>query len=244
VLDRIRKLHPLTHAALLATAVLFLWLNLDYTRNAYNEHIGQAWNGGMRCGFPVTCWDSGQASSAGVSGDKLLLSMKDYGGVLWHGVVVNSLILCMTLLGVAWSLETARTTLFVPKMETPRTYRRMHPASYASAACMAALLLGVNARFEIQKVEVGGKTDFIQTSGWPLDAYSARKPSKHEYAKARKAESSMLAYLESNPNAWFTKARWNTQNITWNLLICVALVLATAMASEWLFARRRVSAEI
>lgn len=238
MLGRLRKLHPLTHGAMLVALILFVWLNLDYTRNAYNDHVGIAWRGGMRCGFPLSCWDSGQASLVGVVNERMNLRIVNYGGVQWAALAVNVLVFGMALLGVAWSAEVLRARVTVAKESVPRTYRRMHAASYAAALSMSALLLWVNARFEIEQFERNGKPDFRQTYGWPLDVYSANAPKDAVYAHAASLSMGMVEYLEAHPRAWYKRAGWNTQNVTWNLLICVGLVMGTAVVSEVIVARR------
>jgi len=239
MLERLRKLQPLTHMALLFTLILFVWLNFDYTRNAYNDHVGIAWRGGMRYGFPLSAWDSEQASLVGVVNDQMNFRMITYGGVQWAGLAVNVLILGMALLGVAWSAEVLRARVIGTKEIAPRKYQRMHATSYAAALCMAALLLWVNAQHEIQEIETKGKRDYQQTYGWPLDVYSANAPKDAVYAHAESLSLGMVAYLESHPNAWYKFAGWNTRNITWNLLICVGLVMVTAAASEKFMGWRR-----
>lgn len=244
MLGQLRKLHPLTHAALLATLILFVWLNLDYTRNAYNDHVGIAWRGGMCCGFPLSAWDSGQASLVRAVNDQLNLRIVTYGGVKWAGLAANVLVLGMALLGVAWSVEVLRARMMGAKESTPRKHQRMHAASYAAALCMAALLFWVNARHEIQQIERNGKPDFKQTYGWPLDVYSANAPRDAVYAHAASLSMEMVAYLEAHPKAWYKIAGWKMQNITWNLLICVGMVMVTAVVSEWILTRRRSAAAV
>lgn len=239
MLGQLRKLHPVTHVALLAMLILFVWLNLDYTRNAYNEQQNAAWCGGMRCGFPMTCWDAGQASLAGVVKGNLNLRIFTYGGVHWLGLAVNVLLFTMAMLGLAWCVEVLRARITVAKQILPRTYQRLHGASYAAALGMAALLLWVNAQHEIQQIQRAGKTDYTQTYGWPLDFYYAHEPAPGVYRSAAERSLEMVAYLEANPNSWFTKAHWNTQNVTLNLMACVALIVLTAFACERIMAWRR-----
>ena len=81
--------HGVTWCGLLAVLGLFVWLNLDWSRDAYVHREASGWRGGVRQGFPMHCRDAGNETTVTVSAEGLLLHFRPYGGWHWPGLAAD-----------------------------------------------------------------------------------------------------------------------------------------------------------
>ena len=104
-------MHGATWCGVLVVIAVFAHLDLNWSRQVYLERHRDAWHGGVRLGFPMCCWDAGQASKATAEPGRLVLQVRDYGGWRWLGVANDFVIFSITVAAVALALERGRRAL-------------------------------------------------------------------------------------------------------------------------------------
>jgi hypothetical protein len=153
------------------------------------------------------------------------LSFTDVGGVVWFGLIGNLCALAAALLTTAWSLERIREGLTRNVSASSLVGKRFHRGSYAVALCVAAMVLWMNARFEIEQIHNGRKVVYKQSMGWPLASYTATEPAKWEFVRASAKGLTMIEHLRENPAANYRLGRLHPQNLSMNYIIGSMLTL-------------------
>lgn len=239
-LTRWRHLHPFAVVTITAVLLLFVWVNVELTRDDYVDKVEAGFRGGVRQGFPMTWWDAGNTAGWISKPDQMALSLTPYGGVQLDGAVVDLAVLltAAALVGAAGHLVGRRCFPHFgtrPRENAARS-ARLSLLGATLATLTALCLLWINLQVDVSaEVKHDGVMVFQQRMGWPLTIYSAHDPYEEPLVAAGVAGSpkSKLAYLKSNLEARYRFAHWYEANIALNLLAGVMLVSAAACCCEW-----------
>jgi len=218
---------------------LFVWLNFDFSRDAYEERTASGHRGGIRHGFPFVLWDSGIDARASEAGT-LKLSIREYGGWVWSGVALNGGSLLLALLGSVACSRVLRRAAFQkqPDGDALVAHAWVHPLTPVVLMTLAGTLLWVNLTPETEIVlRDNGSMDFEQSLGWPLTHYKAHQPRLNASARHYTPEV-ILAHLRARPDAAFRFAHWYEERLVGNILIGVVVALGAAGATERALKRR------
>lgn len=223
---------------------VFVWLNMSYSMQPYTEHLGAGgWSGGVRYGLPFVCWDSSQDAVARIHpSGKMEIVFANNGGIVWLGLLGNVGIALAVLGSAAWLIETSRRRFLRSSPSSSPKSTRIHRISYAAALCVAAGMLWVNARTEIETIRQDSHVDYKQSMGWPLEAFTASEPAKWEFLRANAKAQPMIQHLRDNPDASYRLGHWHAQNVSINCVIGGMLTILAIMISEILMQRRREEA--
>jgi hypothetical protein len=230
-----RRPHPVAIAIVLAILGLFTWMNVGFSRHAYVERHMNGFRGGLRQGYPFTWWDAGCLSQSTATPTGLELTIVPYGGYEWGGVACN---VGMLLLACGFAVALSR-KLFgeraLPLTEADKP-RRIGLITGVLATMTMASLGWLNLQVDtIMKTDDAGMAKYEQRMGWPLVVYSAKNPKvvsmENEEPVANPVAT--LAWLRSNPRAWYQFTHWHEGHIVINVLVCMLLVVCAACCCEW-----------
>ena len=249
-------LHPLTWIALLGVIALFLWLNFNTTRVSYLEHTPTGWHGGVRQGFPIPWWDAGSEAAGTIDGQSLMLHATQYGGWKIGGVVLGLTFMLAVMLGAAFLSELLTMRIF--KTLTPpalESLRRPVRIRLLTGLVVAVLFIGLimlnliattSATLPAPDYGAGASTETAirsESMGWPFVAYVAHNPvlvsATAETGKALTAKQD-LQFMERRDPIFWSSAHWNFKAIVLNVFVAFGVIVAAAVACEWLARIKRI----
>ncbi|MCY3023996.1 MAG: hypothetical protein NTW87_33875 [Planctomycetota bacterium] len=232
--------------AVLAVLGLSVWLNLDWSRDAYVEPLDNAWRGGLRQGFPLCWWDAGLETEATAVGDQLALNRREYGGWQWSGLAADLLLLAVAAMGAAFVTER------VMRARARRQPREQSAAEVPAAIAIRPITVVVAAVVLVSSVSYNlitftmtardGTKEYAQVMGWPFTTYSASSPVLKGLARAGGrplTQAQVVAYLDSHQRVRWRLAHWHTEGIVLNSVTIMILVIGSAFACEAYLRRRR-----
>jgi hypothetical protein len=242
---RLNQLRGRSLLVLLPLLSVLVWLNLDYTREAYDAHGGGAWNGGVRYGFPMVLWDGGFETRVTITPDGPRIARQHYGGLQPAGLVVDLLVACGALALVVWLLHQSPVLPDGTSSARARLDIPLHPLTCLLALALGGGLLWANLSTDVQVVQQpDGGIDYCQEMGWPLFVYRAHQPHLRladSKGTPRFTQSQVLSYLRTHPNSWYLNSHWFFGRLTLNIVLNLALIVAASAAWEFAHVRLRRS---
>jgi hypothetical protein len=239
-LSRLRAFRPTPITWILwgALAILFLWLNLDASRDVYCRQIADGWQGGLQHGYPLLLWDSGIGYLAPQEGGVRILP---YGGWLWFGLAVDLAAFAVALFATWFAGEWLQRRLTGPR----RPPAAVRPVRLATALVLLAVAAGavlVNLRVHIRVYpSVTAQAQFEQHMGWPLAFFEATGPYRMKKAR-NEAEAVPVAWTSYTRDDLPGFSNWYFGYLVGDIFIGLALALGSAAACEGLARSRRLPA--
>jgi|GEM_PF-4016462 len=238
MLNPLRKLHPLTHVALAAFALFFIWMNLEYSRTLYTEKQTHGWSGGMRFGCPCALLDSGTHYFKIDPQGKEILLARHYTRPIYLGLFVDlfCLVAGCILIGIFSQKIVARINVKSDRDVRAGTLLTIHGFTYALALAIALGAVWLNMRISTDIVEAPTGINYHQQMGFPLVVFTASDPKLDGHRHL--SSSDVLARLREHPEWWYRRNHWHFNHIAINILCGVLLVGLAAFCSEQFFLRR------
>ncbi len=238
------KLHSAACIAMAGVCILFVWLHLDFSRDAYVEQHGASWRGGVRHGFPLPWWDGGEQATAGSQPEGgLRLTIAPFRNVDGLALSVDLLALAAALAAAAFVAQRAMGRMgrmgrsaSGPETAPPLAPKpAIRPATALLAAGIAGLLCWANLRVETSLAEARTGAQQFQEMGWPLPIFV----SSHALPESPPGKSAP-APLSNQSSRWIQDhahisprlAHWFLDNIALNVLIGLACICVAGAASE------------
>jgi hypothetical protein len=236
--------HAATWCVLFAVLGLFVWLNVEWSRSEYVERDVNGWRGGTREGFPLCWWDAGVKSATGVTGDKLFLRQRAYGGWLWLGIAGNLATLALAAALAAFLSERALRRVRGGQESLPHRRRAIRPVTGVVAAAVLSISVCGNL-LTFTRCHGGEFGGYSQRMGVPFVTYSASRPQMKDvtvFPDRLQTEAQAIAGIENNPRVMWRLAHWHMEGIIANAIVIMLLVIGAACASEKYLRRREAAA--